>query len=223
LRREFHGKEGVDGSSPSEGSAKAPQSGLLRSGALAWSTTCDEHGALYGAFRSRRASVRSQKRPHWARRRSFHRDVLRGMPHRAGRLRSGGRLLADSLSAQMSGMDMGGSTDLGSFALFVGTWVAMMAAMILPGAVPAALAVRRRQRSRRRVAPVRGLVPRRLGTVRARRLRPLPAARRICRGRSNNRGLRLRAHAAEARVPASLPRQRPFFRFGISASVRASD
>jgi hypothetical protein len=76
-------------------------------------------------------------------------------------------------------------------------------------------AVRRRQRSRRRVAPLRGLVPRRLGTVRARRLRPLPAARRVCRGRSNNRGLRLRAHAAEAGVPASLPRQRPFFRFGM--------
>jgi hypothetical protein len=76
-------------------------------------------------------------------------------------------------------------------------------------------AVRRRQRSRRRVAPLSGLVPRRLGTVRARRLRPLPAARRVCRGRSNNRGLRLRAHAAEARVPASLPRQRPFFRFGM--------
>jgi predicted metal-binding membrane protein len=36
-------------------------------------------------------------------------------------------------------MDMGGSTELGSLALFVGTWVAMMAAMMLPGAVPAAL------------------------------------------------------------------------------------
>jgi predicted metal-binding membrane protein len=40
---------------------------------------------------------------------------------------------------QMDGMDMGGSTELGSFAFFVGTWVAMMAAMMLPGAVPAAL------------------------------------------------------------------------------------
>jgi predicted metal-binding membrane protein len=29
------------------------------------------------------------------------------------------------------------------------------------------------------------------------------------------RGRPLRAHAAEARVPASLPRQRPFFRFGM--------
>jgi predicted metal-binding membrane protein len=40
---------------------------------------------------------------------------------------------------QMDGMDIGGSTELGSFALFVGTWLAMMAAMMLPGAVPAAL------------------------------------------------------------------------------------
>jgi predicted metal-binding membrane protein len=38
---------------------------------------------------------------------------------------------------QMSGMDMGTATDLGSFAFFLGVWVAMMAAMMLPGAVPA--------------------------------------------------------------------------------------
>ena len=38
---------------------------------------------------------------------------------------------------QMRGMDMGSATELGSFAFFTGTWVAMMAAMMLPAAVPA--------------------------------------------------------------------------------------
>jgi predicted metal-binding membrane protein len=38
---------------------------------------------------------------------------------------------------QMNGMDMGVDTDLGSFAFFVGAWVPMMAAMMLPGAAPA--------------------------------------------------------------------------------------
>jgi len=38
---------------------------------------------------------------------------------------------------QMSGMNMGASTRLGSFAFFAGLWVLMMAAMMLPGAVPA--------------------------------------------------------------------------------------
>jgi predicted metal-binding membrane protein len=38
---------------------------------------------------------------------------------------------------QMSGMDMGVETELGSFGFFVGLWVVMMAAMMLPGAVPA--------------------------------------------------------------------------------------
>jgi predicted metal-binding membrane protein len=38
---------------------------------------------------------------------------------------------------QMNGMDMGVATRLGSFAFFVGLWVWMMAAMMLPGAAPA--------------------------------------------------------------------------------------
>jgi predicted metal-binding membrane protein len=38
---------------------------------------------------------------------------------------------------QMNGMDMGVATRLGSFGVFAGVWVAMMAAMMLPGAVPA--------------------------------------------------------------------------------------
>jgi predicted metal-binding membrane protein len=37
----------------------------------------------------------------------------------------------------MRGMDLGVATDLGSFWFFLGAWVSMMAAMMLPGAVPA--------------------------------------------------------------------------------------
>jgi predicted metal-binding membrane protein len=40
---------------------------------------------------------------------------------------------------QMHGMDMGVATGLGSFGFFVALWVSMMAAMMLPGAVPAVL------------------------------------------------------------------------------------
>jgi predicted metal-binding membrane protein len=40
---------------------------------------------------------------------------------------------------QMSGMDMGVDTRLGSFAFFAALWVWMMAAMMLPGAAPAVL------------------------------------------------------------------------------------
>jgi predicted metal-binding membrane protein len=46
---------------------------------------------------------------------------------------------------QMNGMDMGIATELGSLRSFVGVWVAMMAAMMLPGA---ALALFRRGRVR---------------------------------------------------------------------------
>lgn len=38
---------------------------------------------------------------------------------------------------QMRGMDMGVATELGSFRFFLAVWVAMMAAMMLPGALPA--------------------------------------------------------------------------------------
>jgi predicted metal-binding membrane protein len=37
---------------------------------------------------------------------------------------------------QMDGMDMGVATGLGSFGFFAAVWVAMMAAMMLPGAAP---------------------------------------------------------------------------------------
>jgi predicted metal-binding membrane protein len=51
---------------------------------------------------------------------------------------------------QMRGMDMGPATELGSFGSFTALWVAMMAAMMLPGAAPAV--VRRVQISRRVLA-----------------------------------------------------------------------
>jgi predicted metal-binding membrane protein len=52
---------------------------------------------------------------------------------------------------QMQGMDMGVATRLGSFAFFVAVWVPMMAAMMLPGAVPA---VARRARAGVRAVPL---------------------------------------------------------------------
>ena len=52
---------------------------------------------------------------------------------------------------QMDGMDMGVATELGSFAFFVAAWVPMMAAMMLPGAVPAVLKCARRGRPVRAV------------------------------------------------------------------------
>jgi predicted metal-binding membrane protein len=53
----------------------------------------------------------------------------------------------------MDGMDMGAETRLGSFAFFAGVWVAMMAAMMLPGAAPAALR-RAHTNSRVRAVPL---------------------------------------------------------------------
>ena len=50
---------------------------------------------------------------------------------------------------QMAGMDMGVATELGSFGSFVGLWVVMTAAMMLPAAGPAV--VRRAQAGLRRV------------------------------------------------------------------------
>jgi predicted metal-binding membrane protein len=40
---------------------------------------------------------------------------------------------------QMTGMDMGVATELGPLGSFLGLWVPMMAAMMLPGAIPAIL------------------------------------------------------------------------------------
>jgi predicted metal-binding membrane protein len=43
------------------------------------------------------------------------------------------------VAQRMRGMDMGTETTLGSFPFFIGIWVSMMAAMMLPGALPAIL------------------------------------------------------------------------------------
>ncbi|GAC1642402.1 MAG: hypothetical protein NVS9B11_10830 [Candidatus Dormibacteraceae bacterium] len=43
------------------------------------------------------------------------------------------------MNGHMNGTNMGVATQLGSFAFFVALWVAMMAAMMLPGAAPAVL------------------------------------------------------------------------------------
>jgi predicted metal-binding membrane protein len=45
---------------------------------------------------------------------------------------------------QMGGMDMGTETELGSLGLFAAAWVPMMAAMMLPGALPAVSRLRGR-------------------------------------------------------------------------------
>src|SRR5438105_2826808 len=48
---------------------------------------------------------------------------------------------------EMSGMDMGVATQLGSLQFFVAAWVSMMAAMMLPGALPALIRRARAGRS----------------------------------------------------------------------------
>ena len=53
---------------------------------------------------------------------------------------------------QMNGMDMGTATQLGSFGFFIAVWVAMMAAMMLPGAAPVVL--RRARASGVRAVPL---------------------------------------------------------------------
>jgi predicted metal-binding membrane protein len=47
---------------------------------------------------------------------------------------------------QMRGMDMGTETTLGSLPFFLGVWASMMAAMMLPGALPAVLSFTRAKR-----------------------------------------------------------------------------
>jgi predicted metal-binding membrane protein len=54
---------------------------------------------------------------------------------------------------QMAGMNMGTATQLGSFGAFIAVWVAMMAAMMLPGAAPAVLR-RAQARSGLRAVPL---------------------------------------------------------------------
>jgi hypothetical protein len=56
LPANFHGKEGVDGSSPSEGSAKAPLTGLFGMCSVGVEGHQGRYGAAYGAFAQRSRS-----------------------------------------------------------------------------------------------------------------------------------------------------------------------
>ena len=118
---------------------------------------------------------------------------------------------------QMSGMDMGASTELGSFAFFIAAWVPMMAAMMLPGAVPA---VSRVVRADGRVldAPAfaRG-VHRDVDIDRPGRVRPVRAARHRGRRRARDRRRAVRAHPAQAAgaAAAAASSVRSGFEFGL--------
>jgi hypothetical protein len=61
-----HGGEGVDGSSPSEGSARAPAIGLSRLYRLGVARTCGGCGARCGAVRFLAASADFKKRVSFA-------------------------------------------------------------------------------------------------------------------------------------------------------------
>jgi hypothetical protein len=56
LRKGAHGKEGVDGSSPSEGSAKAPHVGAFTSSVYCISSSLPRYGTDFGTPRRKRAS-----------------------------------------------------------------------------------------------------------------------------------------------------------------------
>jgi hypothetical protein len=66
LVEHLHGKEGVDGSSPSEGFAKAPLTGFFVSDRFAHCRTWARYGALYGAFRSKTPRQSGPNAPFWA-------------------------------------------------------------------------------------------------------------------------------------------------------------
>jgi predicted metal-binding membrane protein len=57
-------------------------------------------------------------------------------------------------AVQMEGMDRGPWTDLGTIGWFLGVWIAMMAAMMLPSAVPAVALYARLARDRTALAPL---------------------------------------------------------------------
>jgi predicted metal-binding membrane protein len=78
---------------------------------------------------------------------------------------------------RMSGLYMGVSARLGSFGSFTVSWAVMMAAMMLPGAAPAAVLRAPGQRPAPGRTAVRRVVPRRLGGRGPRGVRAGPAAR----------------------------------------------
>src|SRR3954452_18074724 len=82
---------------------------------------------------------------------------IRRAPHLPGLIQAGLLALLLTLAAvawlvtdnQMSGMDAGPGTDLGSVGFFLGVWVAMMAAMMFPSIAPMVVMHVRIQQGRR--------------------------------------------------------------------------
>src|SRR5439155_4890017 len=110
---------------------------------------------------------------------------------------------------QMSGMDMGAATELGSFGFFMAVWVPMMAAMMLPGAVPAVSSFIRSS-GRALAAPLFAgsylAVWTLFGLAAYVLYRPHGI---VGRRRADDCGRRLRGHPAQARLPSALPREHP--------------
>ena len=142
--------------------------------------------------------------------------------------------------ARMRGMDAGPGTDLGSFGWYLGIWVTMMAAMMLPSATPMVLLFSKvsEQSSRRpglATGAVRHGLPDRVDGIRPRCVRPVPACARARPRlprlgpsrtgghRSGDRaGRRLPADAVQARVPASLPHAAELRHASLARTARSA-
>ena len=125
-----------------------------------------------------------------------------------------------STADRMAGMDAGPGTDLGTLGWFLGVWVVMMAAMMFPSLAPTAALYARMTRAARRgsAAAVRRQLPVGLGRGGPGRLRPVrarpsalggalawDAGGRWVAGWRPRPCRRLRAHAAQERVPGQVP------------------
>ena len=115
-------------------------------------------------------------------------------------------------------MDAGPGTDLGGLGWYLGIWVTMTAAMMLPSAAPMVLAYSSFSRSRRSGSFVAGYLAAwtlfglaaygvyRLVAGAGVRLAPLGARRALRRRRRPRSRRPLPAHAAQGGLPAPLPR-----------------
>ena len=125
---------------------------------------------------------------------------------------------------RMDGMDMGVATELGSLGSFAVVWVPMMAAMMLPGAVPALLTRAAGDRSRVAALPFAGsylAVWALVGLAVYALYRPPRRGRRRRpddRRRASTSSRRSSASAAGAAARASAPARGS----GSAASARAS-
>ena len=107
---------------------------------------------------------------------------------------------------------MGAATDLGSFAFFIAVWVPMMAAMMLPGAVPAVFSRFIRVNGRALTAPLFAgsylAVWTLVGVAVYALYQPHGSSRRR---HADDSGRRLRAHPAQARLSPTLLHERPLW------------